>query len=426
MVESLQGTITAKMLDRGRLLRIADGLAVALVVSLPWSTSATGILAVLWLVALVPTLDAAGLRREVLTPAGGLPVLLWGLGVLGMLWADVPLADRLQGLGSFHKLLFIPLLLFHFRRSEFGAWIVMGFLASCAALLAASTASLVFPSDLWPVRNVPGVPVKDYLSQSAMFIVAIAIAIDLAREAWQKNRLAVAFGWVAASLGFAANILFVATSRTALIFLPVLILLFGLKRLDWKRTLAMLAALVVLTAAAWPFSAYLRERVTNLLGEFHDYRTMNVRTSVGERLEFWKKSLTFVAAAPLIGHGTGTISEQFRRVATGDSGASAAVSANPHNQTLAVAIQLGLMGIAALFALWLAHLLLFRGEGFAAWLGLVIVVQNIVGSLFNSHLFDFTHGWGYVIGVGIAGGIVLRDASQRAHAPEPQAGEKPS
>ena len=42
------------------------------------------------------------------------------------------------------------------------------------------------------------------------------------------------------------------------------------------------------------------------------------------------------------------------------------------------------------------------------WIGLVIVVQNIVGSLFNSHLFDFGQGWVYVLGVGVAGGMALK------------------
>ena len=78
---------------RAGLARIADGLVAALAVSLPWSTSATGILVVLWLIALVPTLDPASVRREVMSAAGGLPLLLWGLGVAGMLWADLPWAD---------------------------------------------------------------------------------------------------------------------------------------------------------------------------------------------------------------------------------------------------------------------------------------------------------------------------------------------
>ena len=50
--------------------------------------------------------------------------------------------------------------------------------------------------------------------------------------------------------------------------------------------------------------------------------------------------------------------------------------------------------------MWLVHLLLFRGEGLASWIGLMVVVQNIFTSLFNSHLFDFHEGWMYVLGVG--------------------------
>ncbi len=75
-----------------------------------------------------------------------------------------------------------------------------------------------------------------------------------------------------------------------------------------------------------------------------------------------------------------------------------------------------MLGTAALFAMWLAHIMLFRGEGFVAWAGLVIVTQNIVGSLFNSHLFDFTQGWGYVIGVGVAAGMVLQQTQLREQA----------
>jgi O-antigen ligase len=58
--------------------------------------------------------------------------------------------------------------------------------------------------------------------------------------------------------------------------------------------------------------------------------------------------------------------------------------------------------------MWFAHFMSFRGNGFAAWVGLIAVAQNVVGSLFNSHLFDFVPGWIYVLSVGIAGGMVLR------------------
>jgi hypothetical protein len=79
------------------------------------------------------------------------------------------------------------------------------------------------------------------------------------------------------------------------------------------------------------------------------------------------------------------------------------------------------LGIIVLYAMWLSHLLLFRGDGAANWIGLLVVVQNIFTSLFNSHIFDFHEGWMYVLGVGVAGGMVLK-----ARATEKAVGASPS
>jgi O-antigen ligase len=129
---------------------------------------------------------------------------------------------------------------------------------------------------------------------------------------------------------------------------------------------------------------------------------------------FWQKSLRFFSEAPLLGHGTGSIRALFEEAAVGQFGADAEVVANPHNQTLNVAIQWGVIGIVVLCAMWLVHLLLFRGDDLAVWIGLMVVVQNIFTSLFNSHLFDFHEGWMYVLGVGVAGGMTLRVRRQDA------------
>ena len=126
-------------LDRVTLARIADWLMVAVAASLPWSTSATAILVVLWLFALVPTLEWANLRRELAHPAGCLPVLLFALGVLGMTWANVPWVARWHGLDSFFKLLVIPLLFAQFRRSDRGMYMFGAYLAACVTLLITTT-----------------------------------------------------------------------------------------------------------------------------------------------------------------------------------------------------------------------------------------------------------------------------------------------
>jgi O-antigen ligase len=132
------------------------------------------------------------------------------------------------------------------------------------------------------------------------------------------------------------------------------------------------------------------------------------------RLEYWRKSLQFFAEAPILGHGTGSTRGLFERAAIGQTGASADVVGNPHNQTLYMAVQWGLVGVIALYAMWLVHLLLFRGAGLANWIGVLVVVQNIFTCLFNSHLFDFHEGWMYVLGVGVAGGMLLSTGARSA------------
>lgn len=402
--------------NRVRLASIADGLVTAVAVSLPWSTSATGILVVLWLIALLPVLDPTAVRREVLSPAGGLPVLLWALGALGMLWADVSWSERISGLSGFHKLLFIPLLLAQFRRSGQARWAIIGFLASAVVLLVVSWLLIFIPALYWRGIRSPGVPVKDYIMQSGIFAICAFGLIGQAAEVWRtRARLSLVLLVLAAA--FIANIVYVSTARTTLVVLAVMLLLWGVRQFGWKGSLVAALMGIVLAGAVWASSPYLRERISGSMKEMQTYQAGQVNSPTGLRIEYWKKSLAFIAEAPLIGHGTGTIPKLFQRDTTAGT-LPELMTTNPHNQTLAVAIELGLAGVLVLVAMWLAHLALFRGVSLAAWFGLLVVSDNVVSSLFNSHLFDFGQGWLYVLGVGIAGGMVLHAADAAGKAEE--------
>jgi len=413
MMEAKPMTFAARAFDRERWQRFADSVAVALVVSLPWSTSATGVLAVVWLIAVIPTLDSVSLRRVLLTPAGGLPVLFCVLALIGMAWASgLPMTERWEGLKSILKLLAIPLLMAQFQRSGRGRWVVYGFLISCGVLLALSWLLALVPGVPWPWRGKGpiGVPVKDYVAQSGELTFCAAVLAWIALKAWREGRRGAAVVWAVVIVAIAANILMIATSRTALVVIPVLMLLFAYRYFSGRTTVAFVLAGIVAAALAWTFVAPTRNNVVAMIHEVQTFDPAAGETRAGARLEFWKKSIGFIADAPLIGHGTGSIRDQFRQ-AVGDTGMAALASSNPHNQTLAVGIQLGLIGAMVLFAMWLAHAMLFRGTGLVAWAGLVVVAQNVVGSLFNSHLFDFFQGWVYVIGVGVAAGMMLRQTA---------------
>lgn len=406
-------TLVVSEPHRSRLVRAADWLAVAVAVSLPWSTSATGILVAAWAIALVPVLDWRELRDVVRSPAGGLPVLLVLLGVAGMLWADVNWHERWDGLTSFIKLLTIPLLFVQFRQSERGLWVVAAYAASCIVLLSLSWAILIFSKVAFLSAAYSGAPVKNGPTQSGEFVTCIFGLLYLSAECLERRRWYWLFGISAVIAAMFANIVYVATGRTALVTALVLLAVFAAKQLRPRGIIILTIVALAIGSLAWSSSPYLRERTTQIWTDYQKYEATDQRNSSGERVEFWKKSIEFVRAAPLIGHGTGSIHSLFTASSIGKTGAAGVASTNPHNQTFAVAIQLGMVGAVVLWAMWIAHLLLFRGNGLAAWIGLVMVVQNIVGSLFNSHIFDFVQGWVYVFGVGVAGGMALKRRALR-------------
>jgi O-antigen ligase len=394
--------------DRSRWMAVIDWLAVGVAVSLPWSTSVTAILVALWVLAVLPTLDVNAVRRELTNSAAYLPVLLWVLAAIGMLWADVSWHDRIGGLGKFHRLLAIPLLLIHFRRSERGIWVIYGFFAASVVLLLVSWALVLTPGLAWRGKDF-GVPAKDYIFQSMNFLVCVFALLGFACEAGRAHQWRRGTAAVALALVFVADMFFVVTSRTALLVVPVLLVWLGWQEFRRRGLFGTLLLFLVLGSAGWSVSPYLHDRLARSVTEYEAYRDKDEPNSTGLHLEFLRKSLSFVETAPIVGHGTGTIPEQFRRSETDHDSASSFHSQNPHNQIFAVAIQLGLLGAAVLIAMWIAHLLLFTGgSGLIAWFGTILVVQNIVSSLFNSHLFDFTSGWLYVFGVGVLGGMVLR------------------
>jgi O-antigen ligase len=395
-------------IDQAKLSRLADGLVVAVAVSLPWSTSATAILVVVWLLALIPTLCWADVRRELLSPVGGLPVLLVAMGLAGMFWADVTLLERWKGFDSFLKLLVIPLLFAQYRRSDRGEWVFAGYLLSCVALVVATIIVAAIPAWSNALMRFDGVLVKSAATQSGEFVTCIFGLVYLLTDAIERRRWQLSLCFVAVILAMLATILFVATGRTALVIALVLLILYAIRNFRAKGIALISIGAFLIGIAGWTSSSYLRDRTIQVWTDLEKYEATDARTSSGERIEFWKKSIEFIRQSPVIGHGTGSIHSLFAQAAAGHTETAGVAAANPHNQTLAVGIQLGLVGATVLWAMWIAHLLLFGGRSLAAWIGLVVVVQNVIGSLFNSHLFDFVQGWVYVVGVGVAGGIALK------------------
>jgi O-antigen ligase len=420
-VRSLASPALPVWRDPAAWAKTADIVAVLIALSLPWSTSLVGIFAIIWVIAVAPTLDLKAFIESLKRPVCALPIVLFALAGVGTLWSDAEWGTRLYAVGPTAKLLMLPLLLYHFERSARGMWVFVAFLVSCTLLMAMSWIVLLDPSiTLKRGDAARGIFVKNYIDQSQEFaLCAVALAYPVFTYLRERRFLLAAF-LIAVSLSFVVNMALVIVSRTALVTMPIMLAVFAALHLKWRSNLIILCAVVVLTGLAWQISPQLRSTTEKFTRDYEIYKELNQPTSIGMRLEFWQKSLWFFAEAPLIGHGTGSTRGLFEQAATGPEVLAAGqVIGNPHNQTLNVAVQWGMVGIILLYAMWGFHLLLFRGEGLVPWIGLLVVVQNIFTSLFNSHLFDFHEGWMYVLGVGVAGGMTLAARSEKAAATPP-------
>jgi O-antigen ligase len=389
--------------------RTADVVAVLIALALPWSTSLVGIFGVVWVIAVAPTFDPAAFAASLKRPISALPIALFALAAVGTLWSDAQWGARLYAISPTAKLLVLPILLYRYQRSTRGMWVLTAFLISCALLMAASWIVAFDPGlSLKPKPEAErGIFVKNYIDQSQEFVLcAVALAYPIVILLRDGKTLRAVLLTVLA-LSFVVNMAFVIVSRTALVTMPILLAVFAILHLKWRSIAIIGCAMVVLAALAWMASPQLRRTIGSFATQYQSYKQQNAPSSMGMRLEFWRKSLEFFAEAPVFGHGTGSTRGLFEQAAVGQTGAAAEIIGNPHNQTLNVAVQWGVIGIVVLYAMWLAHLVLFRGEGLIAWIGLLVVTQNIFTSLFNSHLFDFHEGWMYVLGVGVAGGTLL-------------------
>lgn len=406
---NVSGIVERLRADR---VTISDLLAFGVTASLPWSSSITSVLLVLFLLAFLSRIGLAECGPELMRPALGLPVLLALLAIAGIAWSIAPLHESLRGLEGFSKLLYIPILAIYFRNNyKSGVIAIIVGVLSCFILMGLSSFSVIWPDGPWAWMKAPGVPVKDYIAQSNFFCLMAFGLAHCAMWYWNASKPAAALWLAGAAVLFLANIAMVYTSRTALFVLPFLVLLFALQHMRRGGLLIAGALVLVVGLAVWFDVGLLLFKAKDWLAEVRQYQEMAIPTSSGQRLEMWKASVDAIAAAPVFGHGTGSVRTIFERAGLMHSGVE--LASNSHNQILHVGVQFGAVGILVLLAMWFSHARVFLGPGLVRQVGLTIVAQNFLSSLVNSHLSDFAPGWTYVIGVGTLMGMLLAQESGR-------------
>jgi O-antigen ligase len=394
-----------------RLLISRQMAAVATAAMLPVSTSGQAIALSIFVVLALLTVKPEQWLATIMMPAAAIPVGLFVLMVIGMLWSPTPFAPG-GGVGHYAKLLLIPVAMACAFTPRQGLQIGYGFLAGCLVILVLSFLSFFvhLPSPF--SHAMDGVPVKDNAVQSGCFaLCAFALALG-GVNAWVGGNRRRAAAMLILALVFLADVFMIYISKTGILMTAALVGLFVVQAGGWRRSLLIATPIVLIAAIALWSSAPAQRRLAEITTDIHAVDSgkgnSEATLSTASRLDFWSKAVEFIEQAPLFGHGTGSTKSLYQSLeATRPSPYGEAVP-DPHNQFFAIAIQVGLVGGALLLAMWAVHFSMFVGASFACAMGQAVVLQNFIGSLFNSHLSTVTQGMLYCLAVGLLGGIVQR------------------
>jgi O-antigen ligase len=311
-----------------------------------------------------------------------------------------------------------------------GLQIGYGFLAGCLVILVLSFLSFFvhLPSPF--SHAMDGVPVKDNAVQSGCFaLCAFGLALG-GVNAWVEGNRRRAAAMLILALVFVADIFMIYISKTGILMTAALAGLFVVQAGGWRRSLLIATPIVLIAVIALWSSAPAQRRLAQIATDIHavdDGKASSEATlSTASRLDFWSKAVEFIEQAPLFGHGTGSTKSLYQSLeATRPSPYGEAVP-DPHNQFFAIAIQVGLVGGGILLAMWAVHFSMFVGGSFACAVGQAVVLQNFIGSLFNSHLSTVTQGMLYCLAVGLLGGIVQRARGRSVTAENPASRLEPA
>jgi O-antigen ligase len=377
--------------------RAALWIAVAIGFSIPISTALDNVLVAALLLCWV----TGGRYREKIAAIRGnvfaiLACALFLLYLAGSLYSVGAGKDVLHALDKASVLLLIPVVISLNPGTEFRDRALHAFMA---AVLLTLVLSYLLWLELLPqgplIKGEPSDPVIFKLRITHGVLIAFG-AFLFALKAREAADLRWRMVWALGAVLAAFNVLIMVQGRTGQLVLIVLLLYFLISSFRWRGLLAAVAAGLAIGGTVYltPSSA-LHQRVLTTIIEYQDWQAGRPPTLLANmRLESWSNSLKIVREHPLVGVGTGGFAAAYAKQV---ESTSMMPLAQPENQYLLTTVQLGVVGLAALLALFamqwhLASRLATRSDTDLAR-GLVITMA--VGCMFNSFLLDHTEALFY-------------------------------
>ena len=368
-----------------RIETTAKAMLVAALFFMPISTAATNVSMGLTLIA---WLLAGGFRARLASLKGNqfayATLVFFLLLCIGASYSTGSREDILFDLHKYAKLLFMLPAITLMQEESWRKRALMAFGTAMLLTLALSLISVIGPLPF--IRGGGGgnhFVFRDYIAQNLMmsfFALVMLVRGKFDTVGWKR----IAFSLLA--LLSIIDILFFVQGRTGYVSLALNLLVF-VTFLDNMKQRAVATLLILLIGlAAFQYSTHLKYRVDLAVTEYKEQDEKKL-TSVGQRVEFFKKGVQLISERPLLGFGTGSYHKEFCRVADTQEWCLAGTF-HPHNQFISFGVQLGFTGVLA----YLLYLFICVKQ---AWsqaletriLGIGMIATLVVDSVLHAPLY---------------------------------------
>jgi len=380
---------------------IARWCAIGLGFSIPISVALDNVLVLLFLLAWLASGNYTSKLQSIRTHPVAIAALVFaGLMIMGMTWSPRPFPElRHAAVDALTFALLAPLVtVFGNERTRERA--ITAFLASSAIVLLASFVLWTGLADAIPgTKGRTDYPVafKFHITHNVLMTVAAVLAA-LRAISGQSRQTRLLYAAVAAAAAF--NVLFMIPGRTGQVALGAAAIYVAYSQFRWRGIAVVSLGLALVLASAWLLpSSPLHQRAAHALNEASAWRpgeAQSETSSVGMRLEFYTNSLSMIAQRPFFGAGSGGFRSAY---ADEVAGTGMVVTEHPHNAFLLVAVELGLLGVAALLWLLVTQWRTARllpgptAHTCARSLLLIFVTAGLVSSTFNDHAEGLFFVW---------------------------------
>jgi len=330
-----------------------DWLTVLLAFSIPLSTSAVSVLAVLILTAWVIGGDYSRKWAVITGNSVSLALLFYlGLFFLGLLWTQ-NIGTGLEMIEKQWKLLLFPVLLSSLVYSHRRRYVV--------SFLAGLTVAMLMTYLAWfDILHYGGVtpehPTKRLFHVVYNPLLAFGFYLVCHEALWGKWVGIRRLGLTLLAACMAVD-MFITEGRTGqVVFFVLLGLLFFqfFNRNKLKAVFLVLLILPLTFAAGYQLSPTFQRRVDTAGLEIREFQE-NPNTSIGLRLLFWKNSWRIITAHPLLGVGTGDFQSSYAEV-NAELSPDMVATDNPHNQYIFILCQFGILGLLSLLSIFFAQI----------------------------------------------------------------------